>query len=78
MARLPGLPKPESAKDKVESAPTGGPVTEFEGQWSLVSAVMDGKPMEESMAKWVKRITSGNQTTVMAGPQMMLKVEFTF
>jgi len=39
---------------------------------------MDGKPMEESMAKWVKRITSGNQTTVMAGPQMMLKVEFTF
>jgi uncharacterized protein (TIGR03067 family) len=72
-------PKPQAAakpKKAAEAAPTGA-ATEFEGEWSLVSAVMDGKPMEDSMVKWVKRITAGNQTTVMAGPQTMLKVEFT-
>ena len=64
------------AKQTAPAAPTG-PATEFEGEWSLVSAVMDGKPMDQSMVKWVKRISQGNQTTVLAGPQTMLKAEFT-
>jgi uncharacterized protein (TIGR03067 family) len=70
--------KPRASKAK-KSAPaaSSGPATEFEGEWSLVSAVMDGKPMEESMVKWVRRVSQGNQTTVLAGPQTMLKVEFT-
>ena len=38
---------------------------------------MNGKPMEKSHVKWVKRVTQGNQTTVYAGPQVMLKVDFT-
>jgi uncharacterized protein (TIGR03067 family) len=59
-------------------ASTGSaPATEFEGEWRMLSGVMDGKSMEESMVKWVKRVTQGNQTTVYAGPQVMLKVEFT-
>jgi len=75
---LESLVRGEVAKPaKSKAAAAGGPATEFEGEWSLVSAVMDGKPMDESMVKWVKRITRGNQTTVMAGPQTMLKVEFT-
>ncbi len=53
------------------------PVTEFEGEWKLVSAVMDGKPMEESLVQWVRRVTSGNETRVLAGPQVMLEVVFT-
>jgi uncharacterized protein (TIGR03067 family) len=59
---------------KSSSAPAA--VTEFEGEWRLVSGVMDGHAMEESLVKWVKRVTEGNQTTVYAGPQLMLKVEF--
>ena len=43
----------------------------------MVSGVMNGQPMDQSLVKWVKRVTHGNQTTVYAGPQVMLQVEFT-
>jgi uncharacterized protein (TIGR03067 family) len=66
-----------SKKQTATPAPAGSP-TEFEGEWKLVSGVMDGKEMEASTVQWVKRVTHGNQTTVLAGPQTMLKVEFTF
>jgi uncharacterized protein (TIGR03067 family) len=69
-------PKARKAK-KVETAPTG-PATEFEGEWPMISGVMDGKAMDASAVQWVKRVTQGNRTTVLAGPQTMLKVEFTF
>src|ERR1035441_907891 len=69
-------PNARKAK-KVEEAPTG-PATEFEGEWRMVSGVMDGKAMDASAVQWVKRVTRGNRTTVLAGPQTMLKVEFTF
>lgn len=59
-------------------APAGTPATGFDGEWSMLSGIMDGKAMEQSLLQWVKRVTKGNQTTVVAGPQTMLKVEFTF
>jgi uncharacterized protein (TIGR03067 family) len=52
-------------------------VTEFEGEWQMVSAVMDGVPMDPSAVEWVKRMTHGSETTVYAGPQVMMKMEFT-
>ncbi len=68
------------SKTTAKSAPAtknSAPAMEIEGEWSLVSAVMDGTPMDQSMVSWVKRVTQGNQSTVTAGPQVMLKVEFT-
>jgi uncharacterized protein (TIGR03067 family) len=68
------------AKASTKAAPaakSSAPATEIEGEWNLVSAIMDGTPMDQSMVKWVKRVTQGNQSTVTAGPQVMLKVEFT-
>lgn len=53
------------------------PATEFDGEWKMVSGVMNGVVTEESLSKWVKRINRGNVSTVLAGPQTMLKVEFT-
>jgi uncharacterized protein (TIGR03067 family) len=53
------------------------PATELEGEWSMISGIFDGKPMDESMVKWVKRVTHGNETSVLAGPNVMLKAEFT-
>jgi uncharacterized protein (TIGR03067 family) len=70
-------PKAGKAR-KAKSRPPSGPATEFEGEWSMLSGVMDGKAMDASAVQWVKRVTEGNQTTVLAGPQTMLKVEFTF
>jgi uncharacterized protein (TIGR03067 family) len=68
------------AKTSTKAAPmakSNAPATEIDGEWNLVSAVMDGTLMDQSMVKWVKRVTQGNQSTVTAGPQVMLKVEFT-
>jgi uncharacterized protein (TIGR03067 family) len=71
-----GTATPKARNGKVVG-PTG-PVTEFEGEWQMISGVMDGKAMDAATVQWVKRVTRGNQTTVVAGPQTMLKVEFTF
>jgi len=53
-----------------------GPATELEGEWSMLSAVFDGAPMEQSMVKWCRRITRGNITKVLAGPQVFLNASF--
>ena len=42
----------------------------------MVSGILNGKALDEDSVKWVKRITEGNVTTVVAGPQTMLKAEF--
>jgi uncharacterized protein (TIGR03067 family) len=65
-------------KKSQQSKPASSPAaTEFEGEWQMVSGVMDGVAMKESDVQWVRRITKGNETTVVAGPQTMLKVNFT-
>jgi len=61
-----------------KSAPSNAAQTEFEGEWQMVAGTIDGVPMEESAVKWVKRVTHGNETTVTAGPQIVIKIEFTF
>jgi len=71
-----GKAAPKARKAKVE-APSG-PAMVFEGEWQMVSGVMNGVAMDASTVAWVKRVTRGNQTSVIAGPQTMLKVEFTF
>jgi uncharacterized protein (TIGR03067 family) len=70
--------KGPAPKKSAPAAPAVGPATEFEGDWNMLAGVMDGKAMDASLLQWVKRVTRGNQTTVVAGPQTMLKVEFTF
>jgi uncharacterized protein (TIGR03067 family) len=69
--------KSRSTKNAAPAPPSNAPATEFEGEWRMISGIMNGVPMEESLLKWVKRVTQGNLTTVVAGPQVMLKVEFT-
>ena len=70
---------PKGPKAKVKKEPeASGPATGFEGEWQMLSGVMNGVPMDASAVQWVKRVTHGNQTSVIAGPQTMLKVEFTF
>jgi uncharacterized protein (TIGR03067 family) len=72
-----GRPASKEAKT-ISKTVDGGVSTEFEGEWQMVSAVMNGKPMEEALVRWVKRYTTGNETIVKAGPQTMLKVQFTY
>jgi len=66
-----------TTKRSITTAVGSGPPSELEGEWQMLSAVFNGAAMDESMTKWCKRITNGNVTTVMAGPQVMLKASFT-
>ena len=77
LVRAKAAPKAPKARKGKAVAP-GGPATVFEGEWQMVSGVMNGVAMDASTVQWVKRVTRGNQTSVIAGPQTMLKVEFTF
>lgn len=69
--------KARASRRAAPPTPSAAPATKFEGEWQMVSGIMDGQPMDQSLVKWVKRVTHGNQTTVIAGPNTMLKVEFT-
>src|SRR5262249_52465462 len=69
--------KPRSKASAVPDTPTDSTPTEIEGEWAMVSAVFNGAPMEDNMVQWCKRVTTGNVTTVLAGPQTMLKASFT-
>jgi uncharacterized protein (TIGR03067 family) len=72
-----GDASPSAKTTKRTSRKSTAPATELEGEWRMVSGIFDGKPMDESFLKWVKRVTQGNVTTVLAGPNVMLKAEFT-
>lgn len=54
-----------------------GPPTELEGEWQMVSGTFSGNPLDQAMVKWCTRVTRGNVTAVIAGPQTMLKARFT-
>ena len=76
LARESTAARGKSKTQKVRPAKTTTGTNEFEGEWTMVSGVMNGQAMDASMVKWVRRVFDGNQTTVTTGPQVMLKVEF--
>ncbi len=64
--------KPTLASSQIQAEP----VTEFEGDWQMISGTFDGNTMPQTETKWVRRTTKGNVTIVKAGPQTMLQCEF--
>lgn len=67
--------RPAASIDE-EAARNGSP-TEIEGEWAMLSGVFNGQPLQPDWVKFCKRVTRGNVTTVVAGPQTMLKARFT-
>jgi uncharacterized protein (TIGR03067 family) len=55
---------------------SSAPATVLEGEWAMIEGVFNGVPMEQSMVTWCQRVTRGDVTTVLAGPQTMLKARF--
>jgi len=51
--------------------------TELEGEWSLVSGYMSGKPMDDVMIQYGVRSFAGNRTTLKFGPQTYIDALFT-
>ena len=63
--------------DKKTHATQSGAATELEGEWAMLAGVFNGAALRQDMVDWCRRITRGNVTSVMAGPQTMLKATFT-
>jgi uncharacterized protein (TIGR03067 family) len=59
------------------SSPISATTTPIEGEWSMVSGVFNGAAMVADMVKWCKRVTRGDLTRVLAGPNAMLEARFT-
>ncbi len=74
--------KPRVAKVARQAAPIeehaigDGTATEIEGEWAMLSGVFNGQPLQPDWVKFCKRVTRGAVTTVVAGPQTMLKARF--
>ena len=77
-ATTPAQPSERGTMDRSEAVKTqsGGP-TELEGEWSMVSGVSNGQPFDPMGVKYGKRVTKGNETTVLFGPQVYMKFKFT-
>jgi len=67
------IPSVTPSQHKAEPS---GTVTELEGEWEMTSAVLNGVPMDPNLVKWCKRITRGNVTKVVAGPQVFLNATY--
>ncbi len=65
--------KPSSA---VAPATPGAP-TEIEGEWKMTRGVFNGAPLAPEMVAYCTRITRGDVTRIVAGPQEMLHAKFT-
>jgi uncharacterized protein (TIGR03067 family) len=47
----------------------------LQGEWTLVSGIADGQPMDEGMVKQMKRVCKGDEVTVTMGTQLILKAK---
>ena len=59
----------EAKPTKISASSRDQRLAEFQGEWSMVSGVMNGQAMDNSTVQCVRRITTGNEITVCAGPQ---------
>jgi uncharacterized protein (TIGR03067 family) len=83
VVRKPSKRKPKAATDLTTTGAVQqvvaslDSVTELEGEWAMTSAIFDGTLMDQNMVKWCKRLTRGNVTKVIVGPQVFLHARFT-
>jgi len=79
LERLSRAAVPSSAKPRAVATletPTG-PSSEIDGEWAMVSAVLNGAPLSADMVKYCTRITRAGVTRIIAGGSTMLDANFT-
>ncbi len=69
--------KPQQAPKSSTKAAATGPKTEIEGEWSMISGSLDGKPMDAMTVSYGVRSVRGSHTTLKFGPQTMIDATFT-
>jgi uncharacterized protein (TIGR03067 family) len=62
---------------KAAAPAVAGPATELEGEWTLESGYLNGKPMDATTVQWGVRTFRGNRTVLKFGPQTYVDAVFT-
>ncbi len=73
------LKRATKGKAKANPAPAkldGEPAPELAGEWSMVSAVMSGKPLNPDYVQIGRRIATESELQVKVGPQTMMKATY--
>jgi uncharacterized protein (TIGR03067 family) len=73
------LKRAAKTKAKAKPAPAalvGEPAPELAGEWSMVSAIMSGKPLEAEYVKIGRRIATASDMQVKVGPQTVMKAAY--
>jgi uncharacterized protein (TIGR03067 family) len=65
------------ARSEPAPAAGGGPATELEGEWTMVSGTSDGSPLQRRMVTTGRRVTRGDLTTVLFGTWVYMRMRFT-
>ena len=65
-----------ASADAQQDEASSGPATIIEGDWEMVEGVLNGAVMADNMVQWCRRVTRGDVTSVVAGPQVILKARF--
>ena len=61
----------------VSTTPSDARTTAIDGEWAMLSGVFNGAAMADDMVKWCTRVSRGDITKVLAGPNVMLEARFT-
>jgi uncharacterized protein (TIGR03067 family) len=67
---------PAALAAQEEEAVGPGPAPEIEGEWTMVSCMWDGEPLDANMVKYGKRVARGNVMTVLMAGNPFLKARF--
>jgi uncharacterized protein (TIGR03067 family) len=73
------LKRAAKTKGKAKPVPvalTGGPAAELAGEWSMVSAIMSGQPLDPQYVRIGRRIATASDLQVKIGPQTVLKAVY--
>lgn len=73
------LKRAAKTKAKAKPAPAalaGEPAPELAGEWSMVSAIMSGKPLDPEYVKIGRRIATASDLQVKVGPQTVMKAAY--
>ena len=66
-----------NALETLHRAGPVGPLTELEGDWSMMSCVRDGEPLDKNFLKRGRRSIRGNKTVMFFADQVYMQADFT-
>ncbi len=69
-------PAPAPAAEAVPVGPSAAPPTELEGEWTMVSGTLDGRPVDRRMLASGRRVTRGDESTVLFGTSVFMRMTF--